>query len=87
MARVDIGLSKVHDNLEVGDMVVSEVHGARLVVAHNDFYLGINIENGRVSAKEDSLKDLERLYCQGTGKCRIIKSNNIVVSEIGGGIR
>ena len=84
MARVNLDLGKRSNNLEVGDIVINPMYGIRMIVRYDAEYLGVDPETGEACGNGVELSDLEDMYCQG--EFRIIKADNIEISEVGGRI-
>lgn len=84
MAKVNIGLKEKKCNLEVGDIVINPRYGARMIIAGNGKYFGVDLERGHICGSGELLSDLEAMYCDG--EFRILKSDDIEVSEVGGRI-
>ena len=67
MAKVEIKLRADLGRLEVGDIVVTALHGARLIVAGSDEFLAIDLEDGTVGARDVSLEHFRKnILCFNT---------------------
>ncbi|GAA0071724.1 hypothetical protein UT300003_32490 [Clostridium sardiniense] len=84
MAKINMKLQKESNKVEAGDIVISSLLGTRMIVASGDKYVGVCLENGIVSTEEKTLEQIEDLYCTDVGNFRVIKADNIEISEVGG---
>lgn len=67
-------------NLEVGDLIISEKYGERLIISLNGrTYYGVDVESMEICGTFYSIEEAISTYCYGD--YRIIKAKNLTLME------